>query len=134
MHTADRIRRLGFRRWYERVLLEGHAYLVTCFLGLILTIAGIELFGQRENLIHAAAGLVEGATGALLCLFGLRRYQRLILLAEHLGARATCVRCGHYAAFRLIASGSAQPPDDEDDLEALWMRVKCRDCGNEWIM
>ena len=35
MSPADGIRKLGFRRWYERQLIESHAYFLTCFLCMI---------------------------------------------------------------------------------------------------
>ena len=36
MSPADGIRQLGFRRWYERQLIESHAYFLTCFLCMIM--------------------------------------------------------------------------------------------------
>ena len=42
MSEAEGIRKLGFRRWYERQLIESHAWFVTCFLCLILALACAE--------------------------------------------------------------------------------------------
>jgi hypothetical protein len=35
MKLAEGIRRHGFRKWYERELLQSHAHLVLCFLCVI---------------------------------------------------------------------------------------------------
>jgi hypothetical protein len=43
--SLDRIRTHGFRRWYERQLIECHAWLVSWFLGLIVMVSGIEVAG-----------------------------------------------------------------------------------------
>ena len=42
MELADDIRKRGFKKWYERQLIESHAYLVTCFLCMILVTALME--------------------------------------------------------------------------------------------
>ena len=61
---ADAIRKLGFKKWYERQLIESHVYLVTCFLCLILVVAVLEGFSFR------APGLQPLVTLALCALFG----------------------------------------------------------------
>ena len=47
MTPADRIDKLGFRRWYERELIEGHAYLVTGFLSFIVIAVFLEEIDWR---------------------------------------------------------------------------------------
>jgi hypothetical protein len=47
MTPADGIRKLGFRRWHERQLIESHLYLVTGFLSMILMLACFETFSFR---------------------------------------------------------------------------------------
>jgi molybdopterin synthase catalytic subunit len=42
MLLSDGIRRIGFRKWYERTLLASHAHLVLCFLCLIGVFAAFE--------------------------------------------------------------------------------------------
>ena len=49
MGLADAIRRRGFRRWYERQLIEGHAYLVTGLLSLIMMAISIEMIDFRHS-------------------------------------------------------------------------------------
>ncbi len=48
MQVGKDIARLGFRRWYERQLVESHAYLVAAFLALILLLAGFESLERRS--------------------------------------------------------------------------------------
>lgn len=132
MHTAEKIRRLGFRRWYERALLESHAYLVSCFLGMTLAIAGIEVVGGRQGIGQILLGVAVGGFGVGVCLFSWQRYHRLLMLAEHLGAGATCGRCGQYASFRLVAGSDDAPAPAEAG--PMWLHVKCRECGNEWVI
>jgi hypothetical protein len=45
---ASGIRRLGFRRWYERQLLESHFWLVSCILAMLLVAVCIETFRSRR--------------------------------------------------------------------------------------
>lgn len=134
MTIAERIQKLGFKRWYERTLIEGHAYLVTSFLGVILTFAGLELVGERGSAGGVTLGLVIGLAGVALVVFGTHRYFRILILAESLGGRATCPKCRTYAIFNVVASGppTADKPEDADAAASVWLKVQCRKCGNEW--
>ena len=46
MEVAEYIHRHGFRRWYERQLIESHAYLALAFVALILLLSGIEVLAE----------------------------------------------------------------------------------------
>lgn len=119
MEPARSIGRLGFKRWYERQLIEGHAWLVTCFLCLIAVCVSLEVASFRhsafEAVFTAAFILVTGVIGW----HGLRRYGAIITRAERLAHRATCAACHAYAAFNVIG-------------EVPRMSVRCRRCGHEW--
>ncbi len=136
MDTLGRMRKLGFRKWYERQLIESHFYLVTCFLGIIMAAAAVELSGRRESLggLLLAAGL--GLGGCVLSLFGWQRYKRIMMVAEHIGDHATCVQCNAYAKFTVVDAGQAlrQEPVDIENASEVWLRVHCRKCGNEWMI
>ena len=135
MGAADRIRKLGFRRWYERALIEGHAYLVTSFLGMILAVASIELIGQRAGTEQTLLALTGGLIGTAVVLYGVRRYLRVIAFAESLGDHATCGQCRTYAAFSVLASGLPGAETVEaDEPGSTWLKVKCRKCGHEWTL
>ena len=59
MEPAAGIRKLGFKRWFERQLIESHVYLATVFLCLILVIVVFEQLassagGLERTLMYAA--------------------------------------------------------------------------------
>jgi hypothetical protein len=135
MDIVQGIRKLGFRRWYERRLIEAHAYLVTGFLALILAVAFLELRGEvaaaserRAYALYAVASLAGGV-------FAWLRYHRTLALVEWAGEQATCPACGEYGRLRLLAA-SPHPPagGQESDLarEIPLLRVACRACDREW--
>ncbi len=137
MASLDRIRTHGFRRWYERQLIECHAWLVSWFLGVIVLVSGLEVAGS---------GAASRLTGVLLLLGGLavtlyswKRYHLLLEVAERLGEQAVCPGCQAYGKFRVESSGPAPLPDGGDpSLEnhggGVWLRAKCRKCGDEWMI
>lgn len=116
MEPADSIRRLGFNRWYERQLIEGHAWFVSGFACMILIAACIEELSFRGSalrfLAYAGLVLVAGVVG----IYGILRYQRILVQAERIGEQATCPACGTYARFKMISDATAH----------------CRKCANEW--
>ena len=74
MTAADGIRKLGFRRWYERQLIESHVYLVTGFLSMIMVFACFEDFSLRAPGIKPFLMLALIMGGAVLCAVSLWRY------------------------------------------------------------
>jgi hypothetical protein len=116
MEPADSIRRLGFSRWYERRLIESHAWFVAAFVCMILVAVWMEELTFRGS---AARGLTYASLvlGALVFGgYGIYRYQKILFHAERIGERATCPACGVYARFKLGAGISAC----------------CRKCSHEW--
>ena len=136
MQIITRIRQLGFRRWYERTLIEAHAHLITCFFGMILAFAGIEMVGNRSGLAQGLFGIGIGAAGVGLTAYGWLRYFKMIAVAEQLGAHATCPACGTYAYFTTLAGGPEEQESTVDPPESttLWLRVQCRECGHTWLL
>lgn len=116
---SNDIARLGFRKWYERRLIEAHAWLITAFLCAIVIAVGMEMFTLKGNVMPAlgAAGMVFFA--ALIAWHGVRRFIALLSEAEHLGSQSTCEGCHRYGTFSVIR----QSPR---------MTVRCRKCGHEW--
>ena len=108
MNEAYAIRKLGFRRWYERQLIESHAWFVTCFLCLILALAcaeDIELAaGGLEPLLML---LTIGAAGAVGML-ALKRYRQLLDRAEHIAEQSTCGRCATYGRLLVLGTGRSE--------------------------
>jgi hypothetical protein len=120
IETARSIKKLGFKRWYERQLIESHVWLITSLLCGIAIAATLEMV----NLKDTGATIVTLAfvfTAGLIVMHGFRRYQALMTLAEELASHSTCTACNAYAKFRVM---------DENPR----MKVQCRKCGHEWVI
>ena len=132
MSPADGISKLGFRRWYERQLIESHAYLVTGFLCLILVAASFEGFSLHDfsagTLKTLATMFVAGAVG-----FGaLKRYIDVLHRAEHIAEHSMCTSCSTQGRLQIVSSG--QFLEASAVTAPYWMRVKCRKCGHQWLI
>ncbi len=133
MEVAEAIRRHGFRRWYERQLIESHAYLVTAFLALILLMAGIESFELlRGSPLHYVIALVMAAAAGMLTFVAWRRFVTLLGRAEQFAAAAACPRCQSWGRFDVIGAERADPDDPVEAGRPHWLRVCCRKCGDQW--
>lgn len=119
MEPARSIGRLGFRKWYERRLIESHAWLVTALLCAIVIAVSLEVLSFRQPLLSwlGNAGLVFIA--GLIVWHGVRRFLFILREAEHFGSQSTCGACRRYGLFSVIA-------------EAPQMTVRCRKCGHQW--
>ena len=130
--VGERIAKLGFRRWYERTLIESHAFLVTALLGGILLFTGVELFLEHEGLwSRAGLGAFAMLLGGLIAVASLHRYILMLTFAISLGEHATCPSCNTYAKFDVLTSGRVRS-EVADRPGSLWMKVKCKKCGSEW--
>ena len=118
MEPADSIRRLGFARWYERRLIEGHAWFISGFVCIVAIAATMEELSFRGSVARLLAYVIVIAAAAAIGIYGLVRYQQILSEAEQLGEHATCRACGAYARFRLISPS----------------QVRCRKCNNEWCL
>ncbi len=123
------IRERGFRRWYERQLVEGHAWLVTGFLSLVMMGVVLEVVEYRESVSGTLALLVVGGGGAALCLYAWRRFSRQLGLAEHVAAQATCPSCRAYAKLSFVRGAR-----DAGRASGRAVDVRCRACATEWTI
>jgi hypothetical protein len=130
---ASGIRRLGFRRWYERQLLESHFWLVSCILAMLLVAVCIEDLSFKEGIAQALLLMAVSIGSTLLALTAWRRYQGTMAVAEHLGARSCCPGCSTYGRFEVIDSGRRASRATEDDAFG-WLRVRCKRCQHEWLV
>ncbi|RPH44173.1 MAG: hypothetical protein EHM87_11470 [Burkholderiales bacterium] len=126
MGTIDGIRKLGFRKWYERQLIEGHVWLVTMVLALVLTAVGYEALSVREGMLDLAYDLTAVAVGVALSWVSFRRYASAMTVAEHVGAQAVCPSCGRYG-FKALPASEAGPAG-----RPLQLLAACRGCGHRW--
>lgn len=120
---AEGIRKVGFRKWYERELLSSHAHMLLALLCTIALMAGLELIQGgtvTEKLLNIGMVFVSGAIG----LWALRRYLYLLMHAETLADQANCPSCKEYGRLTLV---------DEDRRDGQ-LRVRCRKCSNEWTL
>ncbi len=138
MEPVTSIRRLGFRKWYERQLIDSHLALTTCFLCGIVVASSLEAvnlheFGPRPALLLGLVFLAI-AVGWL----SWKRYIRVIERAERYGQRSNCPSCNSYARFQILSSGVDAVPGPTATavapLEVAWLRVQCRKCGTAWRM
>ncbi len=118
MEPADSIRRLGFSRWYERRLIEGHAWFISGFICIVAVAAVVEELSFRGSVMRLLFYVALVATAVAIGIYGLMRYQQILIEAEQLGELATCGGCGAYARFRLISQS----------------QVRCRKCDHEWCL
>ena len=131
MTPAEGIRKLGFRRWYERQLIESHGFLVTGFLSMIAVLACLEELGPRASVRSLGLVLLIVACGAL-CAWSLRRYQAILMRAERLGEHSVCGHCGVYGALDVVQAGGG--PDTPGMDRPDWLQVRCRRCAHQWTM
>jgi hypothetical protein len=133
MDLSEGIRKIGFRRWYERQLLESHFYLVTAILCLILVMACLEGFRFRapglEPLLRLAAMFAGGAIGMV----SLNRYLRMLRLAWHAAERSVCGKCETYGILEVTGT-RAGASNKGADTNCAPTGVRCRRCGHEWTI
>lgn len=122
MHLAKGIRRFGFRKWYERELMQGHVHLTLTLLSALGLMGALEAASQfhtwQDRLIDVAAVLACGGIG----LWSLRRYLYLLQHAEYVANQAKCPACGTYARFTLVGEPQGEQP----------VTVCCRQCQHHW--
>jgi len=138
MEPVSSIRRLGFRKWHERQLIDSHLSLTTCFLCVIVIAACAEGLSFREFGARSASLLAVVIAAILLGWYSWRRYITVLERAERYGERSNCPACKSYGRFEVLNAGIDTIPGPTATavapLEVPWMRVKCRKCGAAWRM
>lgn len=124
MRLADGIRKHGFRKWYERELLQSHAHLVLTFLCMIGIFAGFEALGINRGWLDQATNIATIGLCIGIGLWALRRYLYFLRHAEMTANQADCPQCKAYGSFTLEA--------EDDRSESV--RVCCRKCQHRWII
>lgn len=128
MNLAQQINQHGFRRWYERQLIEGHLYLVGAFLALIAMAATVESFEPRRGAAWAAGLLMLAATCGAVAFFAGRRFITLLARAETYAGGATCPGCGAWGKLRALGVA----PEPESAHGPRWVNACCKRCGAHW--
>ena len=133
MTLGDGIRGIGFRRWYERQLIECHAWLVTGLLSLILAFSCME--GARAG-SGRAVNLLLGTLvvcAAALSVWAFWRYLSMLHGAQRLAEQSVCGACGAYGVLRLV-SELQEPPGKTGTRATARLMVECRKCSHRWEM
>jgi hypothetical protein len=132
---GEDIRRRGFRRWYERQLIESFGYLLTAFLALILLLAGFEAMGaMRSSPLYYAAIVGVAAAAGTLTWVAWHRFTVLLARAELFANTAACPRCEAWGRFEVLAAEAATAEDPPEAGRPHWLRVRCSKCGEQWRM
>lgn len=136
MDLAEGIRKIGFRRWYERQLIESHLFLISGFLCLIMVLACIEELNLRTPAWETLVRFVAMISGVGICLWALRRYLTMLGAAEYAAERSVCGKCATYRGLDLTAAGARSASAQNDETECLLapVGVRCRKCGHEWTI
>lgn len=124
---AEGIRRVGFKRWYERQLIESHVYFVTAFLSLIVVVAGLESYSATALASTRLLMLTLVAGGIVLCAWSFRRYQSMLARAVRAAERSTCGQCATYGVLEVVRRTMEREAHS-------CLTVRCRKCGHEWQM
>ena len=122
MEPARTIGKFGFRRWYERQLIEAHCWLITCLLCALAIAVGAELASFRRPLAELLPTLGLIFVGGLICVHALRRFFAQLQQANRMAETSACRSCGVYDSFRVIEEFPSR------------MRVRCRRCDSEWML
>ena len=132
MQVTRYIERHGFRRWYERQLIESHAYLALGFVALILLLSGMELLSTAESGTRYVIVLSAAAAGGMLLVVAWRRFGVLLARAEHFGEAATCPQCKSWGKFKVVTEESSSSDDPPEAGRPHWLQVRCTQCEAVW--
>lgn len=122
MHLPDGLRKHGFRKWYERELIQSHAHLVLTFICMIGVFAAFEVFSRNASVNDRLTNIATVLLCAAVGVWALRRYLYLLTHAEATAHQAVCPKCEAYGRFKLVS---------EDAREAR-VTVRCRGCEHQW--
>ncbi len=124
MKLAEGIRKHGFRKWYERELMQSHAHLVLAFLSAIGLFAAFEAAHRFDTWPDR---ILDGLA-VLLCtgigIWALRRYLFLLTHAEAAAHQADCPACKAYGRFKLLEPAATGPA----------LKVQCNKCEHQWTI
>ena len=118
---AEGIRHVGFRKWYERELLSGHAHLVLLLLAVVGVMGCLEVMSSLppgERLLDA----VYVVACTVIGVWALRRYLFLLMRAESIANQANCPDCGAYGRLTVV----------QEDAAHRRTGVRCRGCQCTW--
>jgi len=122
MRLADGIRRHGFRKWYERELLQSHMHMLLLLLCTIGLLGAFEVFSRRAPLVDQFSVVLSVLACVAIGLWALRRYLYLLMHAESVANQAVCPQCETYGRLAVLRDHGAEQS----------VGVRCKKCGHEW--
>jgi hypothetical protein len=122
MRLADGIRKHGFRKWYERELLQSHGHMVLLLLCTLGILGSLEAASSARTLSDRVTDLLTTLLCAGAGVWSLRRYLYLLSHAEAVANQATCPGCQTYGRLNLLQAS-------EDGRTVM---VSCRQCAQRW--
>jgi hypothetical protein len=134
LSVAPGIRKLGFRRWHERQLIEAHASLVTAFLCVIAVAVCLDQFRWRDAGAKPLIMLALIVVGVVLGFKTVVFYFKVLFRAEHFAMQAVCDVCKAYGLLEVMAAAPCRSPDLSNAGSDDWLQVRCRKCGHGWTM
>jgi hypothetical protein len=133
MDLTEGIRKIGFRRWYERQLIESHLYLISGVLCLFTSMASLEGFNLRLPAWEILLRLCAMVGGTAFCLWTWRRYLMMLGVAEHAAERSVCEKCETYRGLELSRNAAHEAGGSVEGVLSP-VGVRCRRCGHEWTI
>jgi hypothetical protein len=125
MNVRGAIQRVGFRKWYERELLQSHGHLVLLLFCLVGLLGGVELYSAHGSLGSQLTALACAGVSAAIGFWALRRYLYLLGHAQRVADQAVCPACRTYARWDIEDDAPGREGEEQ-------MRVRCRGCSNVW--
>ena len=122
MKLADGIRKHGFRKWYERELLQSHAHLLLTFICLVGVFAAFEALSRNRSWLDQGVNLASILICAGVGVWALRRYLFFLSHAEAAANQADCPQCKAYGSFTVEC----------EDARHSTLDVCCRKCKHHW--
>ena len=124
MRLAEGIRKHGFRKWYERELLQSHAHLLLTFFCAIGLFAAFEALGKFRTFGDQLTDIVAILICTALGVWALRRYLYLLMHAEATAHQADCPGCKAYGRFKL----------ESENAQESSVQVCCSKCQQRWTI
>jgi ribosomal protein L32 len=119
----ESVKRIGFRKWYERQLLSSHAHMVLALLSTVGLVGSMEAFRVAQGDAQMA-NVMFVLVCAAIALWALRRYMFLLMRAEQAANQASCPDCGEYGRFHVVGH--------RPRLQAI--DVCCKKCSRDWTI
>ena len=122
MGLAEGIRKHGFRKWYERELLQGHLNMVLLLFCAIGLLGAFEVFSRKAPLADQLSIVASIVACAGVGIWAMRRYLYMLMHAEHIANQAVCAQCKAYGRLDLL----------QFDAGHQRVNVRCQRCGHAW--